>query len=113
VTSIFSLEDELARAIVQALKPRLVPGSVVATQTTSAEAYDLYLRGRHFWNQRFKEGMMAKAMPLFEQAIALDPNYALAYSGLADCYDLLVGWRHVEKNEGGVRGVAVVDLLRK
>jgi adenylate cyclase len=113
VKSVFSLEDELARAIVQALRPRLSTSTVVAPQTTNAEAYDLYLRGRYFWNQRFREGMIAKAMALFEQAVALDPNYALAYSGLADCYGLLVSWREVQGNKAGVRAVAAVDLLRK
>jgi len=89
---VFSLEDELARAIVQALKPRLVPAAALVQQTTSnAEAHDLYLKGRFFWNQRSREGF-AKATALFEQAIALDPTYALAHSGLADCYSLSVDY---------------------
>ena len=86
--SVFSLEDELARAIVQELKTRLLPGAaLVAQTTTNVEAHDLYLRGRYFWNQRNKESL-AKAQALFEQAIAVDPNYALAWSGLADCLTL-------------------------
>jgi adenylate cyclase len=85
---VFSLEDELARAIVLALKPRLVPGAALVPEATaSVEAHDLYLKGRFFWNQRTKEGL-TKAAALFEQALALDPRYALAHSGLADCYTL-------------------------
>src|SRR5438067_493509 len=90
--NVFSLEDELARAIVQSLKPRLVPAAALVQQTTSnAEAHDLYLKGRFFWNQRSREGF-AKATARFEQAVALDPTYALAHSGLADCYSLSVDY---------------------
>ena len=82
--NIFSVEDELARAIVQELKARIVPGATLVGQTTSnLEAHDLYLRGRYFWNQRTRESL-AKAQALFERAIAADPGYALAWSGLAD-----------------------------
>jgi serine/threonine-protein kinase len=88
VKGVFSLEDELARAIVQALKPKLVQGAALVQRTTgSTEAHDLYLRGRYFWNQRTKEGM-TRAVALFGQAITLDPSYALAHSGLADSYAL-------------------------
>jgi TolB-like protein/Tfp pilus assembly protein PilF len=83
---VFSLEDELARAIVQALKPKLVPAAaLVQESTSSSEAHDLYLRGRYFWGKRTKEGIET-ARGLFEQAIAIDPKYALAWSGVADCY---------------------------
>ena len=95
---VFSLEDELARAIVQALKPRLVAAALVQQTTSSTEAHDLYLKGRYFWNQRSQEGF-AKARALFENAIALDPTYALAHSGLADCYSLSIDYaraRHAE-----------------
>jgi len=51
------------------------------------EAYDLYLKGRYFWNKRNKEGLI-KAAAYFEEAIAKDPNYAVAYAGLADAYGL-------------------------
>jgi tetratricopeptide (TPR) repeat protein len=54
-------------------------------------AYQSYLRGRYFWNRR-TEADFRKAIESFEQAIAADPEYALAYSGLADCYTLLGVW---------------------
>src|SRR5205085_1195715 len=56
--------------------------------TASSEAHDLYLKGRHFWSKRTAEDLK-EAMGLFEKAIALDPTYALAHAGLADCYLLL------------------------
>ena len=91
--NIFAVEDELARAIVDALKPRLIVARprLVAQSTANAKAHDLYLRGRFFWNQRNKEGL-AKAAALFEQAIAADPTYALAHTGLADCYNLSIDY---------------------
>ncbi|MEN3331406.1 MAG: hypothetical protein V7641_771 [Blastocatellia bacterium] len=49
------------------------------------QAYQLYLKGRYFWNKRTPDGFK-KAIEYFRQAITLDPNYALAYAGLADCY---------------------------
>jgi tetratricopeptide (TPR) repeat protein len=57
-------------------------------QTDDAEAYQLYLKGRFYWNKRTEEGLK-KALPYFNQAIERDPSYALAYAGLADCYALL------------------------
>lgn len=92
VRGVFALEDELARAIVQALKPRLVQApTLVQPATSSSEAYDLYLRGRYFWNQRTAGGL-AKASALFAQAIAIDPDFALAHSGLADSYTLSIDY---------------------
>jgi len=57
----------------------------------SAAAYELYLKGRFYWDKRTKEGL-DKAIDYFQQAIRLDPNYALAYAGLADSYALLDDW---------------------
>jgi len=57
-------------------------------QTSSPEAYTLYLRGRYYWNGRSEDGVN-KAMKYFEEALSRDPRYALAYVGLADCYGIL------------------------
>jgi hypothetical protein len=56
--------------------------------TDDVEAYQLYLKGRFFWNKRTEEGLR-KSIELFEQARARDSGYALAYAGLADAYALL------------------------
>src|SRR5437868_7853383 len=71
--NVFMVEDELARSIVQALKPRLVKTSppLVRQATASTEAHDLYLRGRYFWNKRTKHGLM-RAVESFQEAIDLD-----------------------------------------
>jgi len=90
--SVFALEDELARAIVQSLRPKLVPDrALVSAAPVSTEAHDLYLKGRYFWNQRSRESL-TRAKASFERAIAAHPDFALAHSGLADCYTLLVDY---------------------
>ena len=84
---IFAVQDEITRAIVDALKIKLaVPLEAHATPNT--EAYELYLKGRFWWNKRSPEAIK-RAVEYFNQAIAKDPDYALAYTGLADCYSVL------------------------
>jgi TolB-like protein/DNA-binding winged helix-turn-helix (wHTH) protein/Tfp pilus assembly protein PilF len=63
----------------------------VSPSTASYEAYDLYLKGRYFWNKRTFEGFQ-RAAEYFQQAIAKDPNYASAYAGLADTFSLISVW---------------------
>ena len=88
---IFDVQDEIALAVVAALKLKLfgdARSAILKKGTDNAEAYELYLRGRSLWNKRtFAD--FTKAIEYFEQAIALDPKYALAYSGLADCHSFL------------------------
>jgi serine/threonine protein kinase/tetratricopeptide (TPR) repeat protein len=88
---IFDLQDKISLDIVDNLKVKLLgeeKAQLVRRATHDPEAYDLYLRGRHFWNKRTEEGIK-KAIDYFEQAIAKDPDYALAYVGLADSYNIL------------------------
>jgi len=99
---LFALEDELAAEIVTALSPTLLPTSahVAAPRyTDNAEAYRHYLRGRFAWNKRTFEDTV-EAIKHFEAAIAEDPTYALAYSGLADAHALQLDYRNVAVAEG-------------
>jgi serine/threonine-protein kinase len=83
---VFAIQDEIARATVAALEVRLASGApLVKRPTRNLRAYELYLTGRHFWNQR-TEGGLRKAIQYFEETLEADQDYALAYSGLADCY---------------------------
>lgn len=85
---IFAIQNDIAENIVNALKQKLTPEEKERLQkktTESLEAYNLYLQGRYFWGQRTKEAMQ-KSIERYQQAIGIDPNYALAYSGLADCF---------------------------
>jgi serine/threonine protein kinase/Tfp pilus assembly protein PilF len=85
---VFSIQDEITLAIVEELKLRLIGEerrNLTKRHTKNVEAYDLYLMGRFFWWQRTEEAFY-KALGYFQQAIEIDPGYALAYSGLADTY---------------------------
>ncbi|HEV2349498.1 MAG TPA: protein kinase [Terriglobia bacterium] len=83
---IFDVQDEIARAIAERLKVTLADGPKRATE--NLEAYELYLKGRHFWHQRSPTSIRM-ALQCFEQTIKLDPDYGLAYAGLADCHGIL------------------------
>jgi len=67
--------------------------------TENTEAFQLYLKGRYFWNKRTEEGFR-KGIDYFNQAIRDDPNYALAYAGMSDCYALLGDFGFVAPREG-------------
>jgi TolB-like protein/Flp pilus assembly protein TadD len=84
------VQSELGSAIAHQVKVRLVPqaNSAAAPPTQDSGAYDLYLRGRHYWNQ-LTPASIQRGIEYFLEAIAKDPGYALAYAGLADCYMML------------------------
>ena len=80
-------------------RPQRVPAAYAFPLTSQAyEAYDLYLKGRFFWNKRTIEGFQ-QAIDYFQQAIAKDPNYARAYAGLADSYALMGGYSTMPQME--------------
>jgi TolB-like protein/Tfp pilus assembly protein PilF len=91
LTDLFTVESDIAKSIADTLQAKLSSSAehVLASRPTeNAEAHELYLKGRYFWNRRTGENLK-KAADYFQQAIGKDPNYALAYSGLADCHVLL------------------------
>lgn len=91
MSDLFVLQEEIARQVSENLQLRLNGEDkerVANRHTASAEAYELYLKGRFYWNKRTEDGLK-KGIDYFDQAIDKDPNYALAYAGLADCYALL------------------------
>jgi eukaryotic-like serine/threonine-protein kinase len=97
VADVFAVQEDIARAIVSALRVRLVGGadSTLATHpTTDLVAYDLYLKGRFAWNQR-TEASIPEAAQYFEQATKRDPNFARAYAGLSDANLLLPSYASV------------------
>ena len=90
-TDIFALQDDIAKEMTTALRMRLTGEDekrMAKSYTANPEAYQDYLKGRYWWNKRTEEGFN-KGIEYFQQAIAKDPTYALAYSGLADCYSNL------------------------
>lgn len=86
---VFAIQEEIALAISDALQIELaLKPKGLAGQTTNIEAYSAYLLGRQKWNSRAID-QLVEAIDLFRKAVALDPNYALAWSGLADAIDAL------------------------
>jgi TolB-like protein/Tfp pilus assembly protein PilF len=91
LNDIFAVESEIAKTIADTLQAKLNGSekqAMAARPTENAEAHQLYLKGRFFWNKRTGNDLK-KSIDYFQQAIATDPNYALAYAGLADAYAFL------------------------
>jgi TolB-like protein/tetratricopeptide (TPR) repeat protein len=84
------VQQEIAHAVISSLRGRISvpPRPLPNTPTTNVEAFNQYLKGRYHWNRR-TEDSLKKAITHFSQALAEDPRYAAAYSGLADSYSLL------------------------
>lgn len=92
--NVFDIQMDIAHRVADALKVQLLRESKTRIENKAPEdiaAYNLYLRGRYYWNRRSRADL-EKAIEQFGEAIKTDPNYALAYTGLADCYT--VGGRH-------------------
>ncbi len=91
LTDIFAVESEIAKTIAETLQAKLTgseKSSMAKTPMVNPEAYELYLKGRFFWNKRTGDDLR-KSIEYLKQAIAKDPGYALAYAALADSYGLL------------------------
>jgi len=88
---IFAVQDRIAQAIVEVLRVKLLDAeaeAIVSPGTQNVTAYEHYLRGRYYWNKRDEQDLR-RGIQHFEQAIAIDPRYALAHVGLADSYNIL------------------------
>jgi serine/threonine-protein kinase len=102
LADVFAIQDEIARTIVTTLRATLLGDlgdAPPVRYTANLRAYHLYLNGRYWWNRRTQEAI-AEGIKYFEQAIAEDPGYALAYTGLSDSYALQVDYRGVPVREG-------------
>jgi len=96
---IFSVESEIAKTIADTLQAKLTGSEkqMMAAQSTSdTAAYELYHKGRSLWEKRSGDNI-PKAIAFYEEAIARDPNYALAYAGLAQAYIILPFWAGVDR----------------
>jgi TolB-like protein/DNA-binding winged helix-turn-helix (wHTH) protein/tetratricopeptide (TPR) repeat protein len=89
IGDVVTLQSEVAQAIAGEVRATVTPeehSHLTKRPTESSEAYQLYLQGRYFWNQRTPRGTK-KSIEFFQQAVEKDPNFALAYAGLADAYN--------------------------
>lgn len=106
LADIFDLQDEISLAIVTALKLKLLPDeSQVLGQrpTENVEAYRYYLMGRDFFNRGHTKRLLRLARQIFGKALSIDPNYALAHAGIADCNSHLL--------DAGDTSISVDDIL--
>jgi serine/threonine protein kinase/tetratricopeptide (TPR) repeat protein len=111
VDEILFVEDEIPKEIVAHLQRELSsdgPESNHKAQTTSLEAFHLYLKGRHYWNKRTGEALR-RAISYFNQAIETDPAYALAHAGLADCYVPLGYWTFLAPQDAFPKAKAAAE----
>ena len=120
LSDILAVKQDISREITEKLRLRLTGDEqkqITRRDTTNAEAYQSYLRGRFHWNKR-RGDELNKAIEEFQHAIERDPNYALAYAGLADCYMLLeqyagIPWSEKAPNAKAAaeRALAIDDSL--
>src|SRR6185369_4633226 len=112
---ILTVQKEIAKNISEKLRVKLTGADqtqLTKTYTNNGEAYQSYLKGRYYWNKRTDEGFK-KAIDFFQDAIDKDPNYALAYTGLADCYTLRSDYGFLSSLEGYALAKGAVNLALK
>ena len=110
-SDVLSVKQDIAREVTNKLRLRLSgdeQNQLTKRDTANAESFQFYLRGRYYWNKRSAEGIK-KAIEQFQQAIDRDPNYALGYVGLADCYLALELYAGVPASEIVPKARASVD----
>jgi TolB-like protein/Tfp pilus assembly protein PilF len=99
---VFAIQTEVAQNVSDALETRLLREErehIEKKPTGDIGAYEFYLKGRYYWNERSREAL-EKAIKYFEEAIKRDPGFALAYAGLADSYRVLVDHGYLPPSEG-------------
>lgn len=107
-TDIFAVQDAISEKVAEALALKLTGENkelLTKRYTENIDAYGFYLKGRYFWNKRTGRGLK-KAIEHFRQAIEVDANYAVAYAGLADCYNLQTIYSGVPPKEAFAKGKA-------
>lgn len=110
-----TVQNEIAKTVSEKLRLKLTgtdQTQLTKTYTENGEAYEAYLKGRYYWNKRTDEGFK-KAIEFFNEATNKDPSYALAYTGLADCYTLRSDYGFLPSQEGYSLAKGAVTLALK
>jgi TolB-like protein/DNA-binding winged helix-turn-helix (wHTH) protein/Flp pilus assembly protein TadD len=122
LTDTLALQSQVARAVADRIRvtlSRTEHEALQKTRTVNVQAYDDYLKGRFYWNQRTREGLK-QAIDYFKSSIALEPSYAEAYAGLADSYALSGDWEYgilspaeafVQAKQAAYKALALNDSL--
>jgi serine/threonine protein kinase len=108
---IFAVQDEISLEIVDKLKLKLLKGEktkVLKRHTENKDAYNLFLKGRYFWNRR-NEGDLKRAIECYQEAVAKDPQYALPYLGIADHFIMMGLWNHLPPETARLRAREALD----
>jgi serine/threonine protein kinase len=108
---IFAIQDEISLDIADKLKVKLVKGEktkVLKRHTRDKDAYNLFLKGRYFWNRR-NEGDLKKAIEFYDEAIKTDPNYSLPYLGIADHFIMMGLWNYLPPQTARLRAKEALD----
>jgi serine/threonine-protein kinase len=111
LADVFDVQDELSRSIVSTLRPKLLGAPsepIVLPPTDNLEAYTLYLKGRYFWNKRSPDSLR-KGIESFEQVLEKDPEYALAYTGIADSHHMLALYGQLDPHQAYPRARAAAQ----
>jgi eukaryotic-like serine/threonine-protein kinase len=107
-TDIFKIQEEIASEIIEKLRLRLTDREkkrLGKRHTRKTESYQLYLKGRFYWNKRSEEALK-RGIEFFKQAIEVDPTYALAYAGIADCYAILNFFGDLSPKDSAIKAMA-------
>jgi serine/threonine protein kinase len=105
---IFAIQDEISMAVMDKLKGKLLEVDklkVTKRHTQNKNAYNLFLKGRYFFNRRY-QGDMIKAVDFYQRAINKDPDYALPYVGIADVFNILGQWAYIHPKDAYTRSKA-------
>jgi non-specific serine/threonine protein kinase len=108
---IFAVQDEISLEIVDKLKVKLLKGErtkVLKRHTENKDAYNLYLKGRYFWNRR-NEGDLKRAIECYHEAVEKDPKYSLPYLGVADHFIMMGLWSYLPPETARLRAKEALD----
>lgn len=114
-TDLFSVQEAIAKQVVGALMLRLTPtedAQISKQYTHNSQAYQMYLKGRYYWNRRTAKGL-DKAIECFSLAVEIDPQFALAFVGLADCYVLISDYGYTSPKRSYPKAKAAVTNALK
>ena len=101
LSDVLAIQSDISRMVAEALRVKLLDQEKTAMEgarTVDARAHTLYLKGLYYWNERSRDAV-SKALKYFEECVRVDPGFALAYAGLADCYTILTNYAWMTPTE--------------